>query len=82
MVVVGTERERFFRLRLETEGEFKGVLKPEALGIASTRLKTGVFTGVPSKPLAFLDGEERMLGSIFSESNSSVYGLDAANRRF
>jgi hypothetical protein len=82
LVVAGTESERFFRLRLETEGELKGVVKTEALGAASMRLNVEVLTGVPSKPLAFLDGEVRMLGSTFSESKSSVYGLEDANRRF
>lgn len=80
-VVVGTESETFLRLRLETEGELKGVVKPEDLGMASPRLNVDDLTGAPSKPFAFLDGEATMLGSTFSESKSSVYGL-VSNRRF
>lgn len=81
-VVAGTESERFVRLRLETEGELKGVVKPEDLGLASTRLNEEGLTGVPLKPFAFLDGDATMLGSTFSESSSSVYGHDVSNRRF
>lgn len=81
-VVAGTDRERFLRLRLETEGGLKGVVNPEALGKASTRLKVEDLTGVPLKPFAFLDGEARVLGSTFSASKSSEYGLDVSNLRF
>lgn len=82
VVVVGTESERFLRLRLETEGELKGVVKPEDLGMVSTRLNVEGLTGVPLKPLTFLDGEAMVFGSTFSESKSSAYVLNVSNRRF
>lgn len=61
LLVVGTDRDRAFRLMT---GELTGV---------ETRLKCCFvdFMGVPSKALAFLDGEARMFGSTFSLSNSS-----------
>lgn len=81
-VVAGTERERVLRFELEAGVDLKGVVKPEVRGMASTRLNAELLTGVPSKLFAFLDGEATMLGSTFSESKSSAYGLEVSNRRF
>jgi hypothetical protein len=61
LLVVGTERERV--LRVMAGVEVVGVLIRLNMGLE-------VLSGVPSKPLAFFEGEARILGSMFSESKS------------
>jgi len=81
-VVVGTETERTLVLGLglvvlalfgpkRSKGEYFGV----AFSVMVA------FMGVPSTALPFLDGEKRMLGSMFSVSRSSSNG-SGDNRRF
>ena len=80
VVLVGTETERSLGFGL--------ILPVLALPAVGKWKLTGVVvqdfdasTGVPSMALLFLDGEKRMFGSMFSESNSSSKG-SGERRRF
>jgi hypothetical protein len=62
-VEVGTESDK--ALRLIAGDVAAGVVNRLNIGFADLK-------GVPSEPFVFFDGEARMLGSTFSESNSSM----------
>lgn len=66
---VGTESERALWLMADDAGA--GVVMRLNIGFA-------VLRGVPSKPLAFFEGDARILGSTFSESKSSKVSSENA----
>ena len=65
LLVVGTDRDKAFRFMAETAGVLAGV-------VIKLKCCFVEFMGVPSKPLAFLEGDPRMLGSMFSVSKLSA----------